>query len=514
MKVLLINASVKRGLAYGLDDGMPAGLMDYLGGYQPLGVCYLAAVLAQHGYSEVAIIDAEAENLPVEEVAGRVETTRPDLIGISCVSFSFLYALDLARLLKQITRAPIVVGGPHVDIYPLEVLTHTCFDAGIVGEGETSFLELVRLFENAPADPGPALLKVPGAVCRIDGRAAMNPERPTIADLDALPYPARHLLPPGRYLQNYLPNPFISILTSRGCSYKCSYCCRPDWTRRVRFHSPGRVVDEIERAMAEFGASSFQFFDDTFTLNRKRALEICRLIGERSLKIKFLALSRVDRLDRELVAALAEAGCSCISFGVESGDERILAAMNKGFSPPDVGAAFDLCREHGIDIVAYYLLGHPEETHASVRSTIESIRRTRPDWLKANIMMPYPASTLYEELVADGSLPDLWRRMTLTGEPFNPPHICRHLSRRELERYRLRINLAPYFRKRTNLLNVRRLARPRNVLWSLQWLGQLLGAYAVSEGIAGLRELRALADRRRSARAPTATDDVRPGDRR
>jgi len=217
-------------------------------------------------------------------------------------------------------------------------------------------------------------------------------------------------LPPGRYLQNYLPNPFISILTSRGCAYKCSYCCRPDWTRRVRFHSPGAWSTRSSTPWRSSAPARSSSSTTPFTLNRKRALEICRLIGERSLKIKFLALSRVDRLDRELVAALAEAGCSCISFGVESGDERILAAMNKGFSPSDVGAAFDLCREHGIDIVAYYLLGHPEETHSSVRSTIESIRRTRPDWLKANIMMPYPASTLYEELVADGSLPDLWRR--------------------------------------------------------------------------------------------------------
>jgi anaerobic magnesium-protoporphyrin IX monomethyl ester cyclase len=478
MKVLLVNASVTRGMAYGLDDGMPRGLMRYLGGYQPLGVCYLAGVLLQNGYSDVELIDAEAEDLPVDDAARRVLGARPDMVGISCVSFSYLYALDLARLIKQAADLPIVIGGPHVDIYPREVMTHSCFDVGVVGEGEHTFLELVRLLSAVPRTRWPEeLAKLPGVVCRVDGQPVVNGQRPVVHDLDALPYPARHLLQVKLYEQNYLPNPFISLLSARGCPFQCSYCYRPAWTRRLRAHSPLYVVNEIEHCMRQFGASSFQFFDDTFTVDRRRVLEICRLIRERGLKIRFLCLTRVDCLDREIVAALAGAGCSCISFGVESGDAGILAAMNKRFKPEDVERAFALCREHGIDIVAYYLLGHPQETKESIQRTIASIRATRPSWFKANIMRPYPASQLYEELLREGRIEDDWRQLTLEGRPFSPPHICKELTHQQLERYRVRINLMPYLRWNSNLLNWRRLSNPQNVLWSLRWLVQGLEDY-------------------------------------
>ena len=479
MRVLLINASVRRGLAYGLDDGMPEGLMEYLGGYMPLGVCTIAAVLIDGGFPDVEIIDAEVEDLEIEQVARRAAAARPDIIGLSCVSFSFLYALELARRLKAQSDAPIVVGGAHVDIYPQEVLAHECFDAGILGEGEYSFLELVRLLASSTDRRvfHEGLARVRGAVYRADGRVVVSPERPVVEQLDAVPYAARHLLKIDRYVQNYLPNPFISVLTARGCAYKCSYCCRPQWTRRVRYHSAAYVVGEIERCMEQFGARSFQFFDDTFTLNKPRVLEICRMIAERRLGIRFLALTRVDRLDREIVEALGRAGCACLSFGVESGDPEILRAMNKRYRPDEIGRAFELCREHGIDVVAYYLIGHPAETHDSVRRTLDSIRRTRPNWLKANIMIPYPSSTLYDELVASGEIPDVWRQMTVDGRAFTAPHICRALSRAELERCRIRINLMPYLRLRTNLLHVGRLRNPTNVLWSLRWLAQCARRY-------------------------------------
>jgi anaerobic magnesium-protoporphyrin IX monomethyl ester cyclase len=476
-RVLLINASIRRGLAYGLDDGMPDGLMRYLGGYMPLGVCSLAAVLLENGFPECEIIDAEAEDLDIEAVAGRVRDARPDLIGLSCMSFSFLYALELARRLKGESRTPIVVGGAHVDLYPREVLGHDCFDAGILGEGERSFLEVVRLCAASRGDSrafARGLPGVPGVACRVEGRVVVHPERPITLDLDALPHPARHLLKMSGYLQNYLPNPLVSVLTARGCAYKCSYCCRPEWTRRVRYRSPERVVGEIEHCMRQHGARSFQFFDDTFTLDKRRVLEICRLIEERRLGIRFLALTRVDRLDREIAEALRRAGCACLSFGVESGDAGILRAMNKRYGPEAIGPAFELCREQGIDIVAYYLLGSPEETHASVQSTLRSIHQTRPSWFKANLLVPYPGSSIYEELIEAGTVPDVWRRMTVEGRAFRAPHICRALSRRQLERYRLRINLMPYLRLRSNLLNVARLRNPRNVLWSLQWLVQCL----------------------------------------
>lgn len=470
MKIVLINSSVKRGMAYGLDDGMPKGLMKYLGGYQPLGICYIAAYLRKNGFNDLTLIDAEAEDLAIPEVVKRLYILKPAIVGISTLSFSFLYTLDLARAIK--TALPdtlIIVGGSHVDIYPYEVLKHKCFDIGVIGEGEITFLEIVKIFHNN-SNFLECLSEIAGIIYRKDDRIIFNKPREIIRNIDYLPFPARDLLNIKNYYQNYLPNPFISLLSSRGCPYCCTYCCRTEWNKILRFHSPGYVVEEIEYCIKRFKARSFQFFDDTFTVNKERVLKICELIKKRNLKIKFLILTRVDLVDRDIIFALKRAGCECISFGCESGDQFILDKMHKGYRIAQIKKAFALCREADVDVVAYFLLGHPDEGKKNLMNTIKLIKETKPRWCKANIFTLYPASSLYNEMVNKGEIIDYWRMMTVEGKVFRQPHINKYLSRRELEDYQTYINLIPYFRIKSNLFHFRRIRKPHNVLWSLWWL--------------------------------------------
>jgi len=475
MKIVLVNSSVKRGLAYGLNDGMPKGLMDYLGGYQPLGICYIASVLRENGFRNLFLIDAEAENLSIREVADKVKLFSPDIVGISSMSFSFLYALDLAKTIKAILpNSLIVIGGSHVDLYPKQVLTHNCFDVGVIGEGEYTFLELIQLFCQDRYTFKDGLKKIDGIVFRNESDIVLTHQRKVIKELDNLPFPARDLLDLSNYKQNYLPNPFISLFTSRGCPYNCTYCCKASWNRYIRTQSAKYVVAEIEHCMKRYNARSFQFFDDTFTIQKIRVLEICRMICERKLNIKFLVLTRVDKVDREILEWLKKAGCDCISFGVESGDQKILDKMEKGYNIEQIKRAFLLCKEIGINIVAYFLLGHPDETIQSIQNTINLIKETEPDWCKANILTLYPGSPLYKELLEQGRIRDFWGEMTLDGKAFMSPNISQNFTMEQLGNFRNKINLMPYFRKKTNLLNLKKLRNPSNVIWSLQWFKMCL----------------------------------------
>lgn len=470
MRIALINSSIKRGLAYGLNDGMPTGLMDYLGGYQPLGICYMAAVLRKEGFKDFFLVDAQAQDLGISKITDRLRLFSPDIIGVSCMSFSFLYALNLSNAIKkEFFNIPIVIGGSHVDLYPEQVLSHTCFDIGVLGEGEQAFLDIVRLLEQDKGNFNKNLDRIEGIAFRKDKKILFRP-RQLIKELDALPFPAIDLLNMDDYKQNYLPNPFVSILSSRGCPYGCSYCCKRSWDKYIRSNSPEYVADEVEYFYNKYKARSFQFFDDTFTLQKSRVVEICSLLIKRKINIKFLILTRVDKVDKDILEILKAAGCDCISFGVESGDQAILDHMKKGYNIDQIKNAFFLCKKAGINIVAYFLIGHPAETNESIKNTINLINETKPDWFKANILTLYPGAPIYNELIEKGMITDFWKEMTISGKPFLNPDINRNFTKKELENFMMTINLMPYFRKKSNLLNFFKLKNPSNVIWSLRWL--------------------------------------------
>jgi len=235
------------------------------------------------------------------------------------------------------------------------------------------------------------------------------------------------------------------------------------------------VVKEIEHCIFKFNTNSFQFFDDNFTLKKSRVMEICRLLKEKKLNIRFLMISRVDLfLDEEMVQALSEVGCECVSFGVESGDQFILNKMKKGITTEQAKKAFDLCKKYKIDVVAYFIIGHPEETYNSIENTINFIKKTELDWFKANILIPYPGSFLYETLLREGKIADFWKDMTLTGKPPVIPNICKNFTRKELEKFRNKINFMPYFRKKSNLFHFKKLKSLSNAIWSLRWASRAL----------------------------------------
>jgi radical SAM superfamily enzyme YgiQ (UPF0313 family) len=228
----------------------------------------------------------------------------------------------------------------------------------------------------------------------------------------------------------------------------------------------------MESCIKRFGARSFQFLDDTFTVDRRRVLEMCRLMKERGIDVELSCLTRVDTVDEEMLRALKDAGLRSISFGVESGDQRILDRMNKRVTVAQIRDAFALCRRLGIKTTAFFMIGHPDETLESVDSTMRLVREISPNWFKTNILTTYPGSPMYDELVRSGKIGDYWREMTADLRPRRTPEICAAIGRRELKAMQNRINMMPYLRP--SYLASAFSARPKQVYRNLKWMSQIL----------------------------------------
>jgi radical SAM superfamily enzyme YgiQ (UPF0313 family) len=387
------------------------------------------------------------------------------------MTFTFHYALDLARAIKQHFALPIIIGGPHVTIYPREVLSHTCFDIGVIGEGERTLLEIVSAYAANTGDLTSALSKIKGIVFRNREETCVTGPREFIADIDNLPFPAYDLLPLPRYYGCNLAVPYMTMMTSRGCPYTCSFCSKTPWGQSLRCHSARRVVDEIEYLVKELGIKAIDFFDDTFTANKERIREIASLIRERELHFEFGITTRVNTVDQQLLRDLKSIGCKTAAFGVESGDPDILKKINKNITIEQIKNAFRWTEETGINSVGFLMVGNPGETEGAIKNTIRLLKEARPDYFISNILIPYPGSALYADLLAQGILKeDYWKKVTLEGTAYPTPIANTTIPRNKLISMRNRINRMPYLRIGSNLLKLRKIRTIHDLLRSFHTL--------------------------------------------
>jgi len=365
--------------------------------YPPLGLAYLAAVLERDGH-QVRVFDfsLDPHALPEDDVR-RVCAFDPHIVGITAMTSVYHSALETATLLKASLGRPIVIGGPHPTVYPERVLAESpVIDYVVRGEGEETIQELVRALDGGNHDLG----RIHGLTYRLRGEVVSNPDRALISDLDALPFPARHLFELKRYgLCTPEGQPMVTILSSRGCPYNCSYCFKGIVGRTYRQRSPGNIIAELRQVIDQYGIHNFYFIDDLFTINLRRLNILMEQLIAEKLDIRWQCLGRVDRINAEVLRKMYAAGCRRIHYGIESGNQEVLDRIGKGIRLEQVRQAVRWTEEAGIEVKGYFMLGLPGDTEETMQQTIDLAVGLELDEAMFSLTTPFPGTRLWDELV-------------------------------------------------------------------------------------------------------------------
>jgi len=391
-----------------------------------LGLGYIAGFLKNRGIS-CSVIDAKSEMLHLGEVEERVREQKPDIVGITAMTHEVTQADIVAKLVRRISPNVIVVlGGPHATTLPDQTLVEfPSFDAVVFGEGEYTFYELVTAIEKQGSLEG-----IQGVAYRTKNHIHMNEPREFNKNLDALPFPAWDMFP---------KSTTYSIITTRGCPFNCNFCMRV-LGNKVRRRTPRNVIEELERDVEAFGAKFIHFYDETFAINKESANHVLDLMIERGLhtKIKWDAITRVDVADYELFRKMKAAGCDYVGFGVESGDEQILKATQKGITKNQATSSIKMAKRVGLKTGSYFIIGHPFETRGTAQETIDFATKLNTTTVAFGIMVPYPGTKVYEMAKAGSGgykiISTDWKDFNKTiGNSLE----LEHLSRKEMEKLEL-----------------------------------------------------------------------------
>lgn len=429
-----------------------------------LGLLYVAGALRQSLGITARIVNCLADGLGPAALEDLLRQEQPDVVGFSALTFNLLDCLAVAKIVRQACpRARICFGGRHVTLYPQETLSFPEVDWVVVGDGEETFCELVSAYQKGGAGLG----AIPGLGWKDEGgRPVLNGARPLpqSASLDYLPMPAHDLLDLKKYtVVSSSDQGVAAVQSARGCPGRCSFC--DTRLSRFRFRSPDHVLREL-RWLKELGAREFFFIDDTFTVRRDRVLELCRKMNEAKLGLPYKISARVDRIDPEMIDALAKSGCTSIHYGVESGSQRVIDILQKGVTLEQIRKAFKLTKAAGLRSFAYMMLGVPGETPEEMEQSIALVDELQPDHVNYSICMPLPGTPLYEAALRDGLVAsDFWREFAQNPKPgLKLPVINGHLDEAALRRLQDRAMRRFYSSFTTILRELRRTRGLRQLL--------------------------------------------------
>ncbi len=408
MKIILVRYHDKGNI----NTRLPDSLNKRQGYVPPLGLAYIAAMLKKNNY-DVKILDVPALNLSSFDVKKYFQNTCPDIIGISCMTTNFPGALECAKIAKSV-NAITVLGGPQMDILPIEMLSYEFIDYGISGEGEYSFLTLVKLLDsNNSFEKSEKIKNIPGIIFRSGNKIIRN-ESELIENLDEIPFPERKLLPNDKYSSIIGRNPITTMITTRGCPYNCGFCFKGPQDKKFLLRSAENVVDEMEQVILDFKVKEIMFYDDVITLKKEHIVSICEEIIKRNIKICWESPTRIDIVNRELLKLMRRAGCIRLRYGVESGNKEILRKMNKKIELQKVQEVFKMTEEEGIERFAYFIIGYLGENDQTMQETIDFAKKLNPDLVMFTLATPLPATPLFEDTVKAGIIDkNYWRDFTL-----------------------------------------------------------------------------------------------------
>lgn len=362
--------------------------------YPPLGILYISSHLKKMGFS-VGLFDTTFSNKA--DFKAYIASARPPVVGIYTNLMTKLNVIPMIAWCKEV-GAKVIVGGPEPPHYADQFLDAGA-DAVAISEGEKTLEELI-----------PALMKqgsnrlhdVPGVVFRDDdGQTVRTPSRTLIKSLDDQPFPDRESIDVNKYMETWRTHHgrgSVSLITARGCPYTCKWCSHTVFGNTHRRRSPENVVAELEQLIERYSPDQLWYADDVLTIHRGWTLKYASLLKQRGIKIPFECISRADRLDAEVVSAIAEVGCSRLWIGAESGSQRILDAMNRKTLATDVQEKTRMLKKAGIETGMFIMLGYEGEELPDIEATVAHLKKADPDIFLTTVAYPIKGTPYYNEV--------------------------------------------------------------------------------------------------------------------
>ncbi len=389
----------------------------------PFALMWLASYARENGF-ESSIVDSEALNLTVTETANEILSQNPWIVGFTASTLSVAKAAAVAKKIKE-ARPEIhtVIGGPHFAATPKKTMeNYPEFDFGVQGEGEETWREMLECLTKG-GDVA-AVAKLAGTWTRLDGGLWQAPPRAVIEPLDKLPMPAWDLLP--ELTKHYQPSalrqhrsPASSLVTTRGCFGACTFCDNSVFGQRVRGFSADYVFKMVKHLVDRWGVKYITFYDDNFA-HHKHRLRSLLTKWKQELDVTWSANSRVDVVNEECLEQMADAGCWQISWGIESGDQKILDYEAKHVTIDQIKKALSWSAKQGIYNKGFFIIGHPYETPGSIQRTIDLALELPLDDFQMSFMTPFPGTEIYRNWPNYGVLKEDWERMNMWTPVFVP----------------------------------------------------------------------------------------------
>lgn len=459
-----------------------------------IGLAYVAAYVRAKGEKTV-VLDGDMKRVGLSQVARAYQELQPDVVAFTAATQQIHDANTVATWIRRhYPDVHLLVGGYHASSIPSQTLEEfPVFDAVVYGEGEETLWETIETLRG-----GGSLKEVKGIAYHDGTRIVLNPPRPNIRDLDALPYPAHDLFDLGACRPRY---PYrrrmvqLPMCTTRGCPYSCKFCFRSTG-RAYRVRSPEGVVDEIKRNVREFGMNDIFFTDETFTLHQDRVKAICEAIRREGLerKVKWFCETRVDAVSRELLKDMKAAGCRMVTYGVESGNQTILDKMQKGITLEQAEWAVAATKEAGMEAETNFMIGNPFETREAIEETINFVLKLNPHFTSFSILTPYPGTEtaqLAEKGV--GGLKILSRDWRDYGRHVGSCAELETVSRAELQALQ-RKGYSKFYLRPSRIRNLFRVVAPRDFIpyalhhLATSWQSRLSGNGHAAAGGSGKSE--------------------------
>ncbi len=429
----------------------------------PLGILSIAAFLQQRGHT-VFVHDCLGPRAPDGAAANArlVQRLRPDLVGFSTTTSGFLDGYAMAEALKRTDPAlTTVFGGVHVSAMGAPLLRHfPWIDYLCAGEGELTLAEVAE---------GRAPEEINGLIWRRGDQVVTNAPRVLIADLDSLPFPAYEKLDrfPGGYhlpLFSYTRSPGATMVTSRGCPYRCSYCDRSVFRRGFRYNSAEYVYEHLRYLRRRFGVRHVNIYDDLFTTRRSRVIDLCRRLIAHPLGMQFNCAVRVGHADDELLDLLKAAGFLQLSLGIETGSPQLMAVHKPGVDLAGVRDTVRRIQSRGLRAKGLFMMGLPGDTPESIRQTSDLVLSLDLDDMNMSKFTPFFGAPIWPQIPEAGSFDHDWRKMNCLNFVFLPRGIdSRQLLEKLYNRHVKRFYESPAWRRRFR----KRLWAHRHSLWRL-----------------------------------------------